>query len=325
MIIGTSQGRSFRVLCFLIIFLFVHFNHSAVCAQFSRVGKLSDHDAGLALVPGPYRSYGSAFLSLHHEAPVFIYQENETDLYTDLFYASFNPAYILTEATVYPVAVFSSWLKTDHLSMYQHFDLTDDLNLLDALASTYQEPWSISLFLGQLANFVTLTDSEDLAVVATGASGFVITTGQQQIFDGYLVQSSWARLEWKLKGAGGDQIRKHAWNIKIGYRWYGLPEIANTITMTYSRLKTEKGRHSWNVRHNSCTEIELQIPPSELKSGFSRITCSYGKFFPIRKYLIGFKIGYGFERRREYRGVETGFSQERRVLQGILLQPMVLF
>jgi len=286
---------------------------------------VASHNAGLAFSPGVYSSYLSAFIGLQNNEQISVYQENELNLYIDLLLKSFKPTHLLTELTLYPTSAFSGWLKTEHFSFYRKFDLINDLNVWSSLAGSYQEPWSVSLFVGQLVNYVSLNDSGDLTIPATGASGFVITGGWQEIFDGYFLNTNWWRCEWKIKGAGKDQGKTHSWDIKIGYRWYGLSAIANTLNLTYSRQKTEKGTHSWNFRRNSCTEFELQIPPVKIREGFSRLTFAYGKFLPFRKYLIGLKIGYAYEYRPEYRGPDKGFTPDNRIIKGLIFQPVVEF
>jgi len=176
-----------------------------------------------------------------------------------------------------------------------------------------------------LANYVSLNDSGALTIPATGASGFVLTTGWQEIFDGYILKAKWLRCEWKIKGTGKDLGKTHSWDIKIGYRWYGLPEIANTINVAYARQKTEKTTHTWNFRRNSCSEFEFQIPPANIRAGISRLTYAYGKFVPFRKYMIGLKIGFAYEKRPEYRGPDKGFTSANHVLKTLILQPMIEF
>jgi len=300
-------------------------NRNTQCvAQLNLRGNLLNHQWGWVAVGNFYRSYTSCYLTLR-DSPVNVYQDNEWALYADLAQKAFYPTHALTELTLYPVAGATGWLKTEKAGVFRRFNLTPELNLLSSIAGSQQEPWSVSLFLGQLANFIAMTDEEELQIAATGAAGFVATTGWQQIFDNYLVPSRWWRLEWKLKGAGNDGRNQHVWDIKIGYRWYNLRQVNDALSLTYSRTRTEKGRHSWQIRHNSITEIELQIPPAEFSMGFSRILVVYGKYFPVRNRLVGLKIGYSYERRREYRGAATGFTPESRTLQGILLQPLMLF
>jgi len=294
-------------------------------AQIKWPFKMAEREAGLAFSPGIYSSYASVFICMRQITPVLIYKEDEAELYTDLILESYKPTHLLAEVTVYPTASFSGWLKTKHFDFYSKFDLPYDLNFWSSVAGNYQEPWSLSLFTGQLVNFLTLTDGEELKVGASGAGGFVATTGWQEIFDGYILSARWWRCEWKIKGAGSDQTKAHSWDIKIGYRWYGLPQIANTFNLTFARQKTDKDCHSLNFRQNSCAEIELQIPPGETKKGFSRITCAYGKFWPFRKYLVGLKIGYSYEKRPQYRGLALGFTSVDRIMQSLIFQPMVEF
>jgi hypothetical protein len=102
-------------------------------------------------------------------------------------------------------------------------------------------------------------------------------------------KTNWWACEWKIKGTGRDENKSHSWDIKVGYRWYGLPEIANTFNLAFTRQKTDNDDRGWNFHRNSCAEIEMQIPPAQFTNGVSRLTCAYGKFLPFKKYLSGLK------------------------------------
>jgi hypothetical protein len=174
-----------------------------------------------------------------------------------------------------------------------------------------------------LINFITLGDDEEIKVGASGAGGLVVTTGWQEIFDGYFIKTNWWRCEWKIKGTGRDENKSHSWDIKVGYRWYGLPEIANTFNLAFTRQKTDNDYRGWNFHRNSCAEIEMQIPPAQFTNGVSRLTCAYGKFLPFKKYLIGLKIGYSYAKRPQYRGPALGFTAGHRIMQSLIFQPMI--
>ncbi len=220
-------------------------------AQWSQHWTLFERDLGTSVTIGPYHSYGSLFYQLKKNQGIYIWQENEFKLYKDLLLRSYKPGYGLLEFTVYPTATFSAWVERERQDFFNAFTVYKDINLIESIGGGYQEPFSISLFTGQLASFLTMNDQEDLAVAATGFSGLVLTGGWYQLFDNCFVQSNWYRVEWKLKGEGGQGDLSYDWDIKVGYRHYGLPEIANTLSFIATRSRMRKQSVDWRIGQNS--------------------------------------------------------------------------
>ncbi|MCK4688931.1 MAG: hypothetical protein KAT41_01410 [Candidatus Marinimicrobia bacterium] len=294
-------------------------------AQFHRHWNLFERDFGAIFAPGIYRSYGSLFVNITKKNNIYVWEEDEFKLYKDLLYQSVKPEYLLTEFTFYPTATFSALMQKEFNDTYNHFNIYKDFNIIESLGGGIQEPWSFSLFFGQLATFIQLTEDEELIVAASGLSGLVLTGGLYQIFDNCIIRSNWARLEWKLKGEGGQKEKNYSWDIKIGYRLYGIHEIPNTATFLFSRSRTDKKRSHWQMNKNSMTDLELQLPVTEIRTGFSKVLISYGKVFPCWKFLIGLKFGLEFENRREYIPEIKTFSSEKNRVFSLIIQPVVIF
>ncbi len=196
--------------------------------------------------------------------------------------------------------------------------------LIRSLGTGYEEPWSTSVFLGQLTTFWDLNAQDELVVAASGAAGIVTTAGLHQLFDNSVVDAGWFRVEWKVKGEGIEGPKKRFWDLKAGYRYYGIPESSNTITLTLKRQRTDKARRGAGLLNNSLTAIELQIPTLEMGDGFSRVLFEYARFVPFRKILTGLKVGFLYENRKPYQP-ETGlFGAEQVKSWELILQPVVI-
>ena len=284
-----------------------------------------ERDWGAALVPGPYRSYGSLFVDLDPEEDFLIWQEEELPLYRDLARSSVRPGYLLLELTGYPLAMVPAWAEEDQNQLYHALDIGPEFNLLRSLGAGYQEPWSVSLFQGQLATFWTLDAQDELAVAARGAAGFVMTGGFQQLFDNSVVTAPWFRVEWKIKGEGLEGSKRRFWDLKAGYRWYGIPEVANTVSISLERRRTDKERWDWRPAGNSLAAVDVQLPLTELTGGPSRLFLEYAKLFPVWKVLVGMKLGYLYQYRPVYDRETSIFSSERERDWEIILQPLVIF
>ena len=291
----------------------------------NRSWKWIDRKWGAALAPGVYKTYASLFVDLDKKEEVILWEEDEFGLYRELAIRSVKPGHVLLEITGYLFASFTASMEDRKNEEYHKFDIGENFNLLKNFSAGQQEPWSASLFLGQLATFWDLDENDYLIVAATGVSGLVLTGGLYQLFDNSYVRSNWYRIEWKVKGGGSSGANKQSWDLKTGYRNYGLSEISNTITLVLKRKKTKKTRFDWRVFHNSMTSIEFELPTTGTKEGFSRVYGAYGKYFPFLKRLVGIELGVLFEKRREYDSVKEKFGAEKERFWEIFLKPVVVF
>ena len=290
-------------------------------AQWHHRWTVNEHDLGTSLTPGPYHSYTNLFYQLQKDQPVYIYQDNEFRLYRDLLLRSYKPAYGLIELTLYPTTALSAWIESNYKDFYDEFTVYKDINLIGSISGGYQEPWSVSLFSGQIAAFLMMNDVEELEVAATGVSGLVLTGGAYQIFDNCLVRSNWFRVEWKLKGESRQENRSHKWDIKVGYRFYNLNEVANTLLLSLNRQHMNRGQIDWRWDRNSVSEFELQLPMSHGEAGISRFKMIYGKAVPFWKWMIGLGVGAIYENRRQYDGQLRQFSPQKEASWNLFLMP----
>jgi len=283
-----------------------------------------DRDWGTSLVLRFYRSYGSLFVDLDEESDFILWEEDEVKLYKDLARRSLKPGYFLIELTGYPLATFSAWMESELNSQYHYFDIGDKFNLIRSLGAGYQEPWSTSVFLGQLATFWDIDAQGDLIMAANGAAGMVITGRFQQLFDNSIVNGSWFRVEWKIKGEGIEGARRRFWDIKAGFRFYGIPEIHNTANLSLKRQRTDNEIVGVRMLKNSMMAIDLQLPVSEINSGLTRAMVEYVRYVPFKTVLMGLKVGFIYENRMHYDIELQSFDGERKRSWELIIQPMII-
>jgi len=305
----------------LLIFMTALLINSPARAQWHHRWIVFGRDLGTSLTLGPYHSYTNLFYQFAKEPPVYIFQENEVRMYRDLLLRSYKPDYGLLELTLYPSTAVSAWIESSYKEFYDEFTVYKDINLIGSISGGYQEPWSVSLFAGQLAAFLSMNDAEELVIAATGAGGLVLTGGAYQIFNNCLVRSNWYRIEWKLKGESEQDNLSGDWDIKIGYRFYNLDEIANTLLFSFTRKRMNQGKYDWRWTYNSLSEFELQLPVSHNESGISRFKLTYGKAIPFRKWMIGLGVGVIYENRRMYDADLSQFSAEKEEHWNLFLMP----
>lgn len=272
-----------------------------------------------------YASYASLYVKVDRSRDVTIWQDNELAMYGNLLRQSLNPSHVLLEATVYPTATLSTWLETDQPDLYHRFNITEQFNAVRSLGAGYQEPWSLSLFLGRVTAFWDLNEQDELVVASTGVSGLVLTGGFHQLFDNSVVQQPWTLLEWKLKGSGLQDQRERSWNLRLGYRWPGLEAVPSTIMLALYRQRTNRQTATWVLRRNSETALEFQLPPSRWRSGLTRFLLEYGKYYPLKGRLAGIKIGYLYQQYRPYDPATQVFKESWSRDNEIFLQPLLIW
>jgi len=290
-------------------------------AQWNYHWTVFERDLGTSLTLGPYHRYTNLFYQFKKNQQVYVFQDNEARLYRDLLFRSIKPEFGLIELTLYPSTALSAWIESGYKDFYDDFTVYKDINLIGSISGGYQEPWSVSLFAGQLAAFLSMNDDEELMVAASGASGLVLTGGMYQIFNNCLVRSNWYRVEWKLKGESVEDSVSYDWDIKLGYRNYGLSEISNTLLLSFIRNRIHRGHYDWRWLENSLNEFELQLPLSGGDFGISRVKLTYGKAIPFWKWMIGLGIGAIYENRRLYDPDLKKLSPEKEENWGMFLMP----
>nr|MBC8399996.1 hypothetical protein [Candidatus Neomarinimicrobiota bacterium] len=139
--------------------------------------RLAKREAGASVVLGLDRVYESVYFELRSKRELVFWEKNELKLYRDLLIQSIKPEFLVVEFTEFPLALISAAVETKYSDFYTNFNITSEFNLLRSLGAGYQEPWSMSIFLGKLSTFWDLNENYDLIVAASGAAGLVATGG----------------------------------------------------------------------------------------------------------------------------------------------------
>lgn len=292
---------------------------------FGLSGRIYDREVGLSLTLDPYRSFFNVYTALIQSPPLLVYTPDEVAFYRNILRDARYPTHMLLELTGYPIAWLIAEINKTQPSIYNRFYIWKDINILSSLAGDQREPYSVSLFLGQICRFIYLDDEENVKYGSGGVYGLVLTTGWYEIFDDYPIPAHWYRLEWKLKGGLAYGAVQHNWEIKAGYRWYGLKWIDDDGFIVLKREKFLPGVFDWGLNRNSRVELEWHLPPADLKGGLSYCKAAFGKVVPVKKYLVGASLGLGYERRRVYNVSSGAISPTKRVNWSFILQPILVW
>lgn len=249
---------------------------------------LNGTEGGLILNPGVYRTYLTAYQEIQAEKDLYLWSEGEAVLFRRMAREGFNPGYLALEITAYPAGWGTAILPEKAPGLYSALTLTEDWNLWESLGAGFQEPWSISLFLGDITTIWDLDSTFTLIPVAAGVSGWVWTTGTQELVSGRMEDNRWSRLEWKLKGSSRSAYPVE-WDIKLGYRWEHADQRPDGFSLRFSWKNFEDPQSLWARNH--WIDLRIRWASDWERYGLLETKFVLGKIFSVRQFRVGLNLG----------------------------------
>ena len=248
---------------------------------------------GLTIGLDAYESYASLFYNVKKGPPREIKARNEMEFYWKLFLHSLKPYYFLVQSSDYPLPHATALFKQNNRRSYHDLDWdlsSTETNVLEMLASGYEEPYAFSLFLGYLTPFWQITEPNEKRQIGSAISGFVLTIGNRHIRDLELIGDNWYEIKWSLKGDKGTKAHHMKWNTQLGGKFHNHPEIFDTFFFRLYRDHLDREHYGLSFWQNSSFEYRAQIPVknlssvSEIEDVFSLHYLDIGKKFPSRRW-----------------------------------------
>ncbi len=249
-----------------------------------------------------YKSYISSFIYLTRRSSTPMFQSSdEVAIYQYLLQRSLGPRYLLAQATFYPVAAISSHLESYEFGQYQRFNFYGS-NLIRMIGSGPQEPYALSLFLGNLCllGYKLETDRTSNRLIPFGSAlgGFLISFGHRHILDNIILHDRWWQLEYILTGTSGEgQRQKMAWNFRTGVKIHREHLAPDVWIVAMQRDHTDYDWHALSLFKNSRIAYEIHVATAMRLEGvrLNRQMFSYGKKIPFqyRSRDIVLRIGAG--------------------------------
>jgi hypothetical protein len=220
---------------------------------------------------------------------------NEIDVYRQLFERSWRPNLVALEASVYPMPLLGVWLRKDHPSFYDQAP-----SVIQAVTAGFQEPWAVSAFFGSQMKFTRPEESE--RGTNRGYMGYLVSAGSKHIKSNVLIADNWLELEWKLKGERIFREERLDWSFRVGGRYNGNRDIADTLHfgLRRSNLDFKSPFLSWldNSRIDLLTELAVD--------GLTlvRQEVIFGKKYPMASRKLAWELDFGliYERASKYSG-----------------------
>ncbi len=258
-----------------------------------------------------YYSNISAYLDLDSDRNITDGSRlSETELYKDLFLKSFSPNVFLVEASVHPMNYLGMAFRDQNEQLYTP-DKRQDFNFVKAMTAGFEEPYSLSFFLGRMMVFKK--NNTDRPGNNRAYMGYLLTIGDQSIKDNQTHPDKWLNFEIKLKGTRDKKESDLDWSFRLGARLHGNPDFVDAVYLGARRKRIDynKGFFSfiYNVAYSSL--VAVSINSFEITEG----TFIIDKIYPTgyKSLSFGMGIGYLYTSKNKYLGAlrDAGVDRHR--------------
>jgi hypothetical protein len=267
----------------------------------------------------PYYTNIAYFKTLDDSPIPELGQRSESQVYRDLFLRSYVPRFFLIEASINPMPLLGVYLTNgDGKDTYDNMHLTQDLNLVEVLTAGFEEPYAISLFLG---NMVKYDSADGSATKSKGFMGYLASYGDQHIRKNKLIDDHWGEFEWKIKG---DQIlvnRKMSWSFRVGLKFHDNPHITNEAYVSVKRERIQEGGDVYSWIQNGGIELKLRLAQDTGSMIGHQLIID--KKIPIKSkgWVMSLGIGVVRDTIKKY----TGPLREEKSTTAFVLRPSISF
>ncbi|HDP97584.1 MAG TPA: hypothetical protein ENN22_00160 [bacterium] len=213
-----------------------------------------------------YKPYASLFINLKkNNKPIIIDSGRESEIIS-LFSKNFlSPKFMLLQSTFYQLSALSSYLETDHPSIFNRFNTYFDINLIRSIGAGYKEPYAFTLFLGN-SLFLSYNESDQPGKRKQSGSalaGFAFNAGFHNILDNIYVTGFWYQPELVFVGKLHEPERRRiSWDFRLGTKINRSHLVRDVIVFSVERNHSSYQPADWSFFDNSLLKYRLYIPTS---------------------------------------------------------------
>jgi hypothetical protein len=246
-------------------------------------------------------------------------QMTEREVYQRLFLDSLHPRLLLLEASVYPMPVLGTWIRSRQPGFYDDMAI-GDINLVETATAGFQEPWALAAFVGSEMEF-TRPDRKRRGT-NKGYMGYLVSFGKKHIKDNVLIDDDWWELEWKLKGERDFDDEHLSWSFRVGTRAHKNDEIADLVYFGIRRSDVNFGGKLLSFLQNSNIDVKTELTRAGTR--FVRQDVIFGKNYPIKRWNLTLSLDFGviYEKDDKYLGTLRDPDGDRLTF---VLRPNIVF
>ena len=222
----------------------------------------------LEFEPDAYYTSLGLFLALTDTPIPHVGEKSEKELYLTLLSRAYTPRFLVIEGSVNPLPYLGTYIKREDPGFYKDAQISGSFNWVQALTAGFEEPWALSLFLGNVVDF-SIPDRKDSKGI--GYSGLLYSRGNYHIKNNTMIKDDWWEMEWKVKGDRRTDDQKLGWSFRVGVKLHGNPDITDIYYLSFRRSRLDYRPTRETIFNNSGFEYTVD---------FER-----GTFTPIRHYF----------------------------------------
>jgi hypothetical protein len=238
----------------------------------------------------PYYSAVGVYNSLTGKPIPHLEVKNELEIYEELISKFYLPRTLILEASVNPLPYAGTLIRKHQPGFYSDMQFASNFNGVQAVTAGFEEPWALSLFLGNVVSFDTINKS--FQGKRNGYSGILFNYGNYHIKDNALIKDDWLETEGKLKGEQILADRSLKWSFRGGAKFHSNRHIADSFYVGFRRSRTDFKESGSFLFHNSGFEYVSDFSQDKLEPIRHRLTVD--KKFPAKNKRMAFTLGIGF-------------------------------
>jgi len=248
-----------------------------------------------------YYSNVSLFLDLETDKNITDASSySETKIYKDLFLNSLSPNIFLLEASIHPMGIAGLSFRQNYEELYDKSNIKD-FNLVKSITAGFEEPYSLSFFVGRMVVFKN--KKSDHIGKNRAYMGYLVSIGDYSIKDNLAHWDRWVNFEFKLKGTRENERRDLDWSFRVGALVHENKEFVNSIFVGARRSSIDYKKSVWSLLHNSAFSTMLAMSSETFELTEAEIMLE--KKWPLswsEKMSFGLGLGYLYNSGAKYRG-----------------------
>lgn len=248
----------------------------------------------------PYYSNVAYYQTLDDSPVPELGERSEAQVYSDLFFSSYLPRFFLIEASLNPMPVLGVLLKSDDAEdIYDDMTVTRKLNLVEVATAGFEEPYALSIFLGNMVKYRTKGGDH---TQSKGFMGYLASYGHLHIRKNELVQERWGEFEWKIKGDRITTERLLSWSFRVGTKIHDNPYVTDEYYVAIKRERVEEKGDVFSWIKNGGIEFKYRVSQRTGKTIGQQIIID--KKIPLvdKGWVLSFGVGLVRETREKYSG-----------------------
>ncbi|MCP5334381.1 MAG: hypothetical protein H7A08_01680 [Oceanospirillaceae bacterium] len=266
----------------------------------------------------PYYSNVSYYQTLDASPVPELGTRSEHQVYRDLFFRSYLPRFVLVEASVNPLPLLGVVVKDKQPDAYDDAEVSDNFNLVETVTAGFEEPYALSLFLG---NMVKYTADNESRTQSKGFMGYLLSVGNKHIRQNAMLEDNWYELEWKLKG---DQVLTDinlSWSFRTGIKMHDNNLITDEAYVALKRERVQLHGDVLSWEQNGGIEFVYRVDKNSGASIGQQLIID--KKLPLAGGSYVLSLGFGVV--RDTRAKYKGKYEAQRAQTSFVLRPSISF